>query len=193
MVELVIPESAAALARIEPYDVILSVGGRQVTTPESLAVAVQASGGKPVGIELVRRGVRTTLEASPRLKRPDGLGGAASWIDQILPYIDQPGVPPGWVEQILPYVEKTELVPGTAEAEWSSFLRYSANVEKAELLPGATQAPRHDDLAEQLRRIEQRLGVMERLMERIAGPAGTGSSAEPKPGEAAKETVRPRE
>ncbi len=76
MVDSVQPLSAAMEAGIQVGDVILSVDGKAVNAFGELPAIVEASGGKPVTVQLWRAGETLTLEMTPdRRDTPTADGG----------------------------------------------------------------------------------------------------------------------
>jgi serine protease Do len=72
-VEAVTPEGSASRSGLRAGDLILSVGGRPVATPEQLASAIEfAPTGEPIPIDILRDGLRTTLNPLPDLLDPIG-------------------------------------------------------------------------------------------------------------------------
>ncbi|MEW4566696.1 PDZ domain-containing protein [Tautonia sp. JC769] len=61
----VAPESAAEKAGIKPNDVLISLDGEPIAGVTELAELVQASGGEPISLKLLRDGEETTIEATP--------------------------------------------------------------------------------------------------------------------------------
>ena len=70
LVEGVAPESPAAKAGIEQYDILLRAGDKPLTEPRDLVEAVQAAKDGKLTIELIRGGQHKTIEATPA-KRPE--------------------------------------------------------------------------------------------------------------------------
>ncbi len=70
VVEQVLPESPAAAAGIEPYDVLVKAGGRPIAKLQDLIDAVDAAKDKELALELVRGGKSTKVKAKPA-KRPE--------------------------------------------------------------------------------------------------------------------------
>jgi serine protease Do len=75
------PESPASRAGICPGDLILSVGGRPVSSPDHVASAIEFSPiGEPILIDILRDDLQTTLKPLPDPLEPisDGIGPIAS-------------------------------------------------------------------------------------------------------------------
>jgi membrane-associated protease RseP (regulator of RpoE activity) len=61
----VVKESPADKAGVKKYDILISLGGKPLKSPDTLIAQVQASGGKPVPLVYVRAGKPTTVEVTP--------------------------------------------------------------------------------------------------------------------------------
>jgi regulator of sigma E protease len=69
------PESAAAVAGIEPGDRVLSANGSTITRFEDISQVVRVGLGEPLELVVLRDGVEIALEARPRVvEREDSLG-----------------------------------------------------------------------------------------------------------------------
>ncbi len=71
LVEAVSPDSPAAKAGIQPYDVLVHAGDNSLAQPQDLVQAIQAAKGGKLSIEVVRNGKRQTLEATPVARPKD--------------------------------------------------------------------------------------------------------------------------
>jgi chaperonin cofactor prefoldin len=65
VVEQVFEESPADKAGIRNHDLLLRAGGKPLQTPEQLAELVQASGGEPLTLDVLRKGAPLELVVSP--------------------------------------------------------------------------------------------------------------------------------
>jgi membrane-associated protease RseP (regulator of RpoE activity) len=63
--ESIIDDSPAAKAGLKPDDILLAVGDKPITDTETLIAQVQASGGKPTQVKILRGGKPMTLEVTP--------------------------------------------------------------------------------------------------------------------------------
>jgi membrane-associated protease RseP (regulator of RpoE activity) len=70
LVERVAPNSPAAKAGIEQYDILLRAGDQLLTEPRELVQSVQAAQDGKLAIELIRGGQHKTIEVKPA-KRPE--------------------------------------------------------------------------------------------------------------------------
>jgi membrane-associated protease RseP (regulator of RpoE activity) len=70
LVERIAPNSPAAKAGIEQYDILVKTGDKLLTEPRDLVEAVQAAKDGKLAIELIRGGQHKTIEATPA-KRPE--------------------------------------------------------------------------------------------------------------------------
>jgi len=61
MVESVLPDSPAAQAGFQQYDILLKVGDKPLADAEALADAVRESAGKPLTLEYLRQGEKKTV------------------------------------------------------------------------------------------------------------------------------------
>jgi len=68
--------SAATSAGLEPGDLPLRIDGQTVTSAAEVETLVQASGGKPLAIDVLRRGEIVSLSAEPRSASVPGPDGA---------------------------------------------------------------------------------------------------------------------
>lgn len=94
LVEQVAPESPAAVAAIQRYDVLLKVDGKSLTHVGDLIAAVDAAKGKKMELEVLRQGKRMKLNITPG-KRPEGeipglrpptpAEALGKWIEQFRP------------------------------------------------------------------------------------------------------------
>jgi regulator of sigma E protease len=66
-VSLVVPDSAAAAAGIQPHDVFVSVDGQTVNRFEDLSQAVMLNTGTPMAITLLRDGKEVSLSVTPKV------------------------------------------------------------------------------------------------------------------------------
>ncbi len=71
VVEAVVPDSPAAKAGLKRHDVLISVGGTQITDMGVLQQAVAASEGKPVELTLIRLAKEETLSVTPEERPAD--------------------------------------------------------------------------------------------------------------------------
>ena len=67
LVEEVVADTPAARAGIRPGDVIVAISGRTIADYADLDVAMAASGGRPLAIDVDRGGTRLRLRATPVL------------------------------------------------------------------------------------------------------------------------------
>jgi len=65
----VFPGSPAAAAGLEPLDVILTVNGQPVATPDEIRSALRRAGRRPVWVEALRQGRRFRVRATPAVVR----------------------------------------------------------------------------------------------------------------------------
>lgn len=65
MVGLVVPDSPAAKAGLQQYDIILSSGDKNLSHPKELQALVDAAGEQPVTVTVQRRGEMKTIEITP--------------------------------------------------------------------------------------------------------------------------------
>ena len=77
LVEAVVEKTPAAQAGIQQYDVLIGAGDRKLTKVQDLIDAVDAVKEEKIDLELIRRGKKKQVEATP-VKRPEGAvpGGA---------------------------------------------------------------------------------------------------------------------
>jgi len=61
----VVKDSPADKAGVKKNDILVSMGGKPLKSPDALIAQVQASGGKPVPLVVVRAGKTTTIEVTP--------------------------------------------------------------------------------------------------------------------------------
>ena len=78
LVKLVVPESPAAKAGIQPKDVLLKVGGKNLENVRELIQAVQAAKGTDLVLELNRDGKVKKITVRPA-RRPAALGGVVEF------------------------------------------------------------------------------------------------------------------
>jgi hypothetical protein len=71
LVEDVAPDSPAAAAKIERYDIVLKAGGKAMTRVSDLIGVLDAAKGKKLPLEILRKGKPVTVEITPA-KRPEG-------------------------------------------------------------------------------------------------------------------------
>jgi len=69
LIERVLPESPAAKAELQRYDIVLQLGERDIKEMKDLVEAVQLSEGKPTPIRVLRGGKERRLEIQP-VERP---------------------------------------------------------------------------------------------------------------------------
>jgi hypothetical protein len=72
LVEQVLPNSPAATAKLERFDVVVKAGDKPLGTVQDLVAAVDAAKDKKIVLELYRQGKATKAEVTPA-KRPAGL------------------------------------------------------------------------------------------------------------------------
>ncbi len=72
LAEEIIPDSPAAKAGVQKYDVLLKIGEKDLTDAADIVKAVEESKGKPITLELLREGKKQTIEVSPA-KRPEAV------------------------------------------------------------------------------------------------------------------------
>jgi membrane-associated protease RseP (regulator of RpoE activity) len=65
LIQGVEPDSPAAKAGVEQYDILLSASGKPLLGPAGLLQVVQGSDGKEIEFEVLRQGKRTTLKVAP--------------------------------------------------------------------------------------------------------------------------------
>ncbi len=65
LIMTVFPNSPAQKAGLVPHDVVLTVGGRKVARRRDLVVAIQASQGQKISLEVIRGGKRSQIEMTP--------------------------------------------------------------------------------------------------------------------------------
>lgn len=98
MVESVVPESPAAKAGLQRFDLLMKVNGKAPKEPHDLVAAVNAAKEGKLTLDLVRGGKHQTISVSPA-KRPAGLFG-----------MHHPPMPPGadadairlWAQRMAP-------------------------------------------------------------------------------------------
>lgn len=96
LVEQVLPDSPAAKAGIEQYDVLLKADGKPLSKIQDLIAAVDAAKEKELSLERVHGGKRAKITVKPA-KRPESQGAP--------PYLKSPDVSNWWrkyLEQIHP-------------------------------------------------------------------------------------------
>lgn len=71
LVEDVAPDSPAAAAKIQRYDIVLKAGGKALGRVDDLIAALDAAKGKKLPLEILRKGKPVTVEVTPA-KRPEG-------------------------------------------------------------------------------------------------------------------------
>ncbi len=71
VVAVVEPDSPAAKAGLKVADILLAVGDVPVSDFDSLVARIQATGGKPVPLQVLRAGKPMTIEVTPALKGQD--------------------------------------------------------------------------------------------------------------------------
>jgi len=67
----VAPDSPAAAAKIQRYDIVLKAGGKALARVDDLIAALEAAKGKKLPLEILRKGKPVTVEVTPA-KRPEG-------------------------------------------------------------------------------------------------------------------------
>jgi len=98
LVEEVAPDSPAAAAKLERYDILLKAGGKSLASMEDLIAALNAAKGQKLSLDILRKGKPMKVDVTPA-KRPPGD------ISKLLP---PAGVDPWgeamrkWFEQVRP-------------------------------------------------------------------------------------------
>lgn len=98
LVEEVAPDSPAAAAKLQRYDIVLKADGRSLAGIEDLIAAIDAAKGKKLALEILRKGKPMKVDVTPAKRPPDAFSG-------LLP---RPGVDPWgeamrkWLEQMRP-------------------------------------------------------------------------------------------
>ncbi|HZW34560.1 MAG TPA: PDZ domain-containing protein [Isosphaeraceae bacterium] len=69
----VVKESAAAQAGLKVHDILLRLGGKPLTDQAKMIEIVQANGGKPIPVELIRGGEHLTVNVTPQRRKRLGL------------------------------------------------------------------------------------------------------------------------
>lgn len=96
----VAPDSPAAINGIQTRDIILKIGGKEVTTFEELHAATQASLGRETDILLQREGKEILVRLTPRISPPRGegaIGVRLGW-DQVKTERRRLGLGPSLIE-----------------------------------------------------------------------------------------------
>ena len=125
LVEGIAPNSPAAKAGIERYDILLRAGDKPLTEPRELVEAVQAAKDAKLAIELIRGGQHKTIEATPA-KRPD---------EARRPLGMMPA--PGDWETMQKWIDQMQRTPGSEEGESRGPLHFRLLRPGAILPPGA--------------------------------------------------------
>lgn len=104
VVEQIVPDSPAEKAGLKRHDVLLAVGGEQITDMSVLQQAVAASEGKPVEIKLIRLGKEMSLNVTPEERPADlavnppnvpGMPDNMRDAERLLEQLQQGGLPGG--------------------------------------------------------------------------------------------------
>jgi S1-C subfamily serine protease len=69
VVDSVAPGSPAEKAGVKPHDVLLQLGDKPLTSTEVLVAQIQATGGKPTPLKLLRAGKPLTVEITPEKRQ----------------------------------------------------------------------------------------------------------------------------
>lgn len=108
LVERVMPDSPAAKAGLQQYDVLVAAGGKPLGKIQDLVEAVEAAKGKKLSLELLRGGKSTKIEVEPA-KRPAG-ARPRPWPGD-LDFPEVPGIPgveqPDW-DHIKKWLERVQ-------------------------------------------------------------------------------------
>jgi len=124
LVEEVAPDSPAAAAKLQRYDIVLKAGGRSLAGVQDLIAAIDGAKGKKLSLEILRKGQSMKVDVTPA-KRPS---------DEIAKLLPQAGPDP-WGESMRKWFE--QMRPGDPRSREYSlyFLRPGVVLAKPGKMP----------------------------------------------------------
>lgn len=155
MVGRVMPDSPAAKAGLQQYDIILGSGDKKLSHPKELQTLVDAAGEKPVTMTVQRRGELKTIEITP-LKR------------EAFPVPEGQSLPPGFmVGSPVPSPWAVSRGPqGVILPDGRMIILTNSNSQD-EVPPAAVNAGQIGSLTQSIQALTQRMGQLQQAIDRL--------------------------